>query len=365
MRWLTILALVGCNGKGLELLGSGDGDVSDSFVMLASEANGLAETTDVAIDPGSDDKLWTVNKELDRLVIFDSVSTGAEVEIVDDPYALHFMEQVTSIAMGAPGTFATCQDGQNTYNDRAEGNGFTGPSLWSTDPDILGISNPEAVAELGGDLGSHLDMLHESPECMGIAWDHDNVYWVFDGFNGDLVRYDFAEDHGPGFDDHCDGDIQRWVGLDLARVEDMVSHLVMDHETGMLYIADTGNGRILAVDTHTGVRGGDLSSVEEGACRGIYDKPGPDHYEWEGGTVFELVSGLDDPTGIELHDDMIFVAESGASYLSAYTLEGELVDEAATGFAPGAMQGIAIDTEGNLWSANSMSSQLLFLSAER
>ena len=25
-------------------------------------------------------------------------------------------------------------------------------------------------------------MQHESPLCVGIAWDHDKVYWVFDGF---------------------------------------------------------------------------------------------------------------------------------------------------------------------------------------
>jgi hypothetical protein len=40
-------------------------------------------------------------------------------------------------------------------------------------------------------------MLHESPQCMGITHDPErntpfgNVYWVFDGLNSTLIRYDF------------------------------------------------------------------------------------------------------------------------------------------------------------------------------
>ena len=37
-------------------------------------------------------------------------------------------------------------------------------------------------------------MLHESPLGMGIAHDHDNVYWYNDGFYNELVRYDFQQD---------------------------------------------------------------------------------------------------------------------------------------------------------------------------
>ena len=37
----------------------------------------------------------------------------------------------------------------------------------------------------------HSDMLHSAPLCAGIAWDpatttpYQNVYWVFDGHNGE------------------------------------------------------------------------------------------------------------------------------------------------------------------------------------
>jgi hypothetical protein len=132
-------------------------------------------------------------------------------------------------------------------------------------------------------LGSHLDMLHESPIGMGIAWEQRNAYWVFDGCGGsqfqnsrqvvnghgenftllqngvgdsngedpkrkdcndmgDIVRYDFRVDHGAGFDDHCDGIIERYAIGKVKRVEGVPSHMVMweDH----LFIADSGSGRI-------------------------------------------------------------------------------------------------------------------------
>ena len=50
-------------------------------------------------------------------------------------------------------------------------------------------------------------MLHESPSCIGIAHDPEvttafgNVYWAFDTTgnreNGQLVRFDFQQPHGP------------------------------------------------------------------------------------------------------------------------------------------------------------------------
>ena len=40
---------------------------------------------------------------------------------------------------------------------------------------------------------------------MGIAYETGNVYWIFDGNNNDIVRYDFVADHGPGNTFHDDG----------------------------------------------------------------------------------------------------------------------------------------------------------------
>ena len=158
-----------------------------------------------------------------------------------------------------------------------------GPSLWSADPDIFASTNPAAVNYLSNlygfyvDLGSHLDMLHESPLCMGIAWETDNVYWVFDGSDGSIVRYDFAEDHDVGYDDHSDGIIARYVTGRVSRVADVPSHLVYDDSSGLLYIADTGNNRVAVLDTTSGKRGQNLPMSEQVVAHYclLYTSPSP------------------------------------------------------------------------------------------
>src|SRR5690606_2860220 len=123
---------------------------------------------------------------------------------------------------------------------------------WSSNLGIYGIQPP-------GLNGSHLDMLHETPFCMGIAWERDNVYWVFNGNAGAIDRVDFHADHGPGNDDHSDGEYWRYVPGQVARVPNVPSHM---HLAGTwLYIADTGNGRVVRLDITSGVMGDPFSPV--------------------------------------------------------------------------------------------------------
>jgi DNA-binding beta-propeller fold protein YncE len=365
-RSLVLCALVACKPAAddvvvttLPVLGDGTNDIAGMLEVRGGAPDGLDRAQDLAFNPEVNGELWVVSRADDSVTIYDDAGTPDQVATwVQDPYALHFMEQVSSIAFGAPGTFATCQDSRNTYNGGNNPNNFMGPTLWSSDRSIFGISNPAAIDEVGGDLGSHLDMLHESPQCMGITWDHDNVYWVFDGLHSSINRYDFKVDHGVGYDDHCDGDIQRWTGLDVARVPGVVSHLVLDHDTGLLYIADTGNGRIAVLDTASGTRGSDLSSVEDGACQANYGKPGPEHYRWEGGAITTLVSGLAEPAGLELIDGTLFVTEHGTGHVRAFDLDGTELDWAATGRA-GALQGIYATSLGELWMVDGEADEIL------
>ncbi|HCH65490.1 MAG TPA: hypothetical protein DFR83_21985, partial [Deltaproteobacteria bacterium] len=187
---------------GLTLLGN-QGFYSVSIEEMATADDGLNMPRDLAFDPEVDGLLWVVNMRDDSVVhLFNAGTTEQSIDKVIDPYAVHFMDNVSSIDFGQPGTFGTCQESRNTYNGTAPPNYFMGPSLWPSDLDLFGTSNPEAVEYLSNlygypvDLGSHLDMLHESPLCMGIAWEYDNVYWVVDGYHGAVVRYDFVEDHG-------------------------------------------------------------------------------------------------------------------------------------------------------------------------
>jgi hypothetical protein len=121
-----------------------------------------------------------------------------------DRAAPHFLHRPTSIAFGADatsfgsvGTFGTCGESRNE-NGIEGGEDFMGPVLWSSDLEIFAKKDPAG-------LGSHLDMLHNSPLCMGIAHETANVYWTMSGKSNAIVKYDFGVDHNVGMDDHSDG----------------------------------------------------------------------------------------------------------------------------------------------------------------
>ena len=122
-----------------------------------------------------------------------------------DGNAWHFMALPTAIAFSGNSNFGTSQGVWNANsNNPTGGSPFTGPTLWSSD---LSIFAQDAGP---GTNGSHLDMLHETPYGQGIASESANAFWINDGNSGDIVRYDFAEDHGPGNDYHGDGIVHRY-----------------------------------------------------------------------------------------------------------------------------------------------------------
>lgn len=349
----------GCD-DGVEILGC-DGQTELRIEVWGDSGDGLATPRDLAFNPERPGEVWTVNRDDDSVVIYFDAGTGEQTDDkLLDPARNHFMEEVSSIAMGAPGTFATCQESGNTYDGQTQPNLFMGPTLWSSDLDVFATSNPEAVEYLSdlwnvppgfADLGSHLDMLHESPYCMGIAWSHDNVYWVFDGYDGALVRYDFHEDHGQGWDDHGDGVISRFVSGTVERVEDVPSHVEWDWDEFKLYVADTGHARIGSFDPSDATRGADLPRTE----------PATDHHAMDGGEWTTLVDGedvgLEEPSGIALHDGLIFVTDHADGDIFAFSMDGALEGKLELD-RPGLM-GIDFDPEGHLWVVDGEASELV------
>ncbi len=343
---------------GLPVLGSESNDISAvDFRVMGDVSDGLNTPRDLSFNPDVPGELWVVNRTDDSVTVFSDAGTDAQSsQHIIDPSARHFMDEVSSIAFGAalhePTTalnFATCQESTNTYDGLREENFFMGPTLWSSDLDIFGQSNPEAVeylSELYGsytDLGSHLDMLHESPLCTGIAHEYDNVYWVFDGYNQSIYRYDFQADHGAGFSDHDDGIIARYVEGQVAYSPGVPSHLVFDERTSLLYIADTGNNRIAVLDTSSGTRGDDLVSAESATT----------HYEMTGAVLSDFISGdafgLRAPSGLALIDDILFVTDNETSEIIAFDMDGEEVDRLNTGLERGALMGIVAPSLDDLW----------------
>jgi hypothetical protein len=340
---------------GFPALGNGTHDLESVIIdVIATDADGLNGPRDLDFNPDVPGELWVVNQHDDSTTtIFDAgLSTQLTLHLID-PFALHFMEEVSSISFSTGLQFGTCQESRNTYNGQAPGNDFMGPTLWSADFDIYAKSNPEAVQFNGFDLGSHLDMLHESPFCMGIAWERDNIYWTFDGLAGHVSRFDFQADHGPGFDDHSDGLIDHFTDVTVERLEGVPSHLVFDHDTGTLFVADTGNARILEVDPASAVESGDLAGLE----------PGVKVTAFTGATVRELVPPgehyLEAPSGIALFGELVFVTDNETSTIQVFDRDGNEVDYLETELPAGSLMGLRVDSVGHIWTVDFNTNRVL------
>lgn len=342
------------------------------FTLVGSAADGLQVPRDLAFHPERPGELWTVNRANDGTVIYFAAGTPEQrVEARADRLGNHFMEEVSSIAFGAANTFATCQESRNTYNNaRLPGNDFMGPTLWTADLAIYArvnqlfhladwqllplLAGRTCGTDMGASpaqprLGSHIDMNHESPLCMGIAHDRANVYWVMDGLHGNVVAYDFAQDHGPGYDDHSDAVLRRYPEATFTRVADVPSHAVLDAASGWLYYADTGGGAVLRLDTRSGAKARDLPVTAE---------PVAEYAEWRGARGERFASGLRRPSGIALHAGRLFVGDHATGEIIAYDAASRReLGRLATG-ARGLM-GLEVAPDGRLWFVDGAANQLV------
>jgi outer membrane protein assembly factor BamB len=217
----------------------------------------------------------------------------------------------------------------------AAGNDFMGPALWPADRELFVEEDKKK------ELGPHLDMLHSTPFCMGIAWEKGNRYWAFNGQRGALDMADFAAPHEPGGDDHSDGVKLRMLDGELARVPNVPSHMQLDHATGWLYIADTGNNRIVAVDIDSGTIGDKIF--------GNFD-PGTTLHMVDGVASKTVVEGrkkhLEHPSGLVLHDGLIYVSDHSNGQIRAFTMDGEDVATLETGRT--GVMGLTVSPDGEL-----------------
>ena len=318
------------------------------FTVIGTAADGLNAVRDLAFNPGAPEQLWTFNMLSHGVVLFFDPGTPQQTaEVRIDAYGQHFMAFVSSAAFGDNGNFASCQESRDEWNVGPQAqDDFMGPTLWSADLDVFAVVG-QAFPPAGGVEGSHLDMLHQSPLCMGIAHDKDNIYWAFDGLHGNLVRYDFQSDHGPGGSDHKDGIITRYTDATLTRVANIPGHMELDHATGMLYIADTGAGRIMRLDTSSGTNTGALSGEWDGAT-----------YTGVEGADYQLVvDGLDEPSGLALHEGRIFLSERGSGDVIALELDGTEIERMSTPASD--IMGITIGPAGDLWYVDATANEVV------
>lgn len=282
-----------------------------------------------------------------------ATEANGRADLVVDANSWHFMRRPSSIAFGAPelrlepgtpgadetgitepmlfsNTFATCHE--HWTGNATEGGAFIGPTLWTSDPAIYNGSN----GSFDWSNGSHLDMVHATQYCMGIAYESANVYWTFNGAFGALDRYDFESPHFPGHYDHDDGVVTRFVfpeGDELSRLPFVPSNLEM-HGTD-LYVADTGNGRVIRFDTvSTPTESGTFSTFESLDAT------------FHMGMGYEVIAdsaalgaawgGASEPSGLAfLDDDTLVVASHATGHITLLELDGTVIRTIDTGMGEG------------------------------
>lgn len=331
---------------------SGEGfsipEFGSELTIIGTEADGLNAPRDLEFNPANTGELWTFNMLSHGTVIYFEPGTDAQnAEVRIDTYGAHFMAFVSSGAFGDNGNFATCHESRDEWNvGPQEPDDFMGPTLWPADLSIYAMVGQDYPP--GAQEGSHLDMLHQSPLCMGIAHEAANAYWAYDGFNGNLVRYDFLTDHGPGGSDHTDATIRRFTDASVTRVSNVVSHLEFDHDTGLLYLADTGTGRIMRFDPSSATMTGNLPNNWDGAT---------EYTGWAGGDYEVLAEGFDEPSGLALHEGRLFVTEHGSGDIVALDLDGDELDRMGTDAVR--IMGITVGPEGKLWYADPGANEII------
>ena len=327
----------------------------------APDAPPLATPRALGFHPVTGD-LWVGNRATDSLTIARGASDyarspaegeeGPRVSSVArrfDRAHYHYMDQMAAFAFGSPSDphapLATCQESENTYDGMKRANRFMGPSLYDTvsgrwprdapihvdqggaacDPDAAENSENNSEEPPKTCFMTHTDMLHASPNCVGIAWDPEpetpfgNVYWVFDGLSGMLARFDFEKPHGPGSLDHSLANVRRYPELTLTRVAGVPGHVVVDAETRAVFVADTGGGRVVALHADSG-RFARHARVDLGGEYELWSSPEPsfEYSEFACASWFEFAAGLDRPSGLAIHGNTLLVGEHGTGVVHAF-----------------------------------------------
>ncbi len=322
--------------------------------VVASSVNELETPRDLDFHPIlTRNELWAINKGTEN-------SGGSTVTINNagflnqisqwkqDGNAWHFMSLPTGIEFSENENFATSTGVFDANHDGGEP--FTGPTLWSSDPLIY--------AEPSGFNGSHLDMVHESPHCMGIAAEKENVFWVTDGFSGDIVRYDFAGDHGPGHSDHSDAIVRRFpqVTFQADASFHVISDIVYDKNTDMVYYCDFGGQRIVRLDATSGTFLENLPPHEFVVEYSSYTNPFFNTF---------VSTGLLEPSGIDVVGNRMVVSDHANGDIIIYDISGSTGVELAripTG-TPGIM-GVKIGPDGMIWYVNANTNEIVRLAID-
>tara|TARA_B100001250_G_C19807244_1_gene793966 strand:- start:211 stop:2961 length:2751 start_codon:yes stop_codon:yes gene_type:complete len=317
-------------------------------VLIADSSDDLSDPRDLEFHPGRANQLWVANRATDSISIIHN--TGLENQYSEnrqDSHRNHFLEEVSAIAFGEyhsefDYTWGSAQETRNTYCGQGAPNNFMGPTLWPSS--LTHFAREHQNDNL---LGSHIDMNHESPDGMGIAHDSGNAFWYNDGYYGELVYYDFQQDHDTGEDDHSDGIVRRYADISLTRNAGIPGHMILDDDSGILYIADSGANRIVWVNTDDSSYNVQNIMNDNSRLEPLAEYSRITGIEWG-----VLASGLSSPSGIALDDGHLFVSLNGNGKIVAYDLstDGRSASELGSiQTSASSIMGLEIGPQGRLY----------------
>ncbi len=317
-----------------------------TYTNIVTSADQVDMPRDLDFKPNSNE-LWVMLKGGTNggsmVIVHNAGLVGQTDEYRKDTHSSHFMRVASAMAFSDNGEWAAVSEIQSTAGGNST---FMGPALWSADPNIFATVFQNAWVS-GFPLGSHRDMLHQSPFAMGIAADSAKVYWVMDGHNGNICRYDFVEDHGAGYDDHSAGKIWRYTDVLVTRVADIPSHMVLDRANHWLYFIDGGNKQIKRMNTLSGSITGNLSVPSTA------NEPLAGYKQVEGATV-EVVDtwATGQPCGIDYVDGRLIVSDNENGDIHLYDVTGTPAQLGVIPTGQAGIMGLKVGPDGRIWFVN-------------
>lgn len=328
---------------------------TSTFTEIANSSHGLSTPHDLDFVPSRPNEWWVLNKEANGgsvVIFFNAGKPTQSHQLRRDSHNSHFMARSVAIAFGDNGNFVSAQEIKNTAVSTST---FMGPCLWPGDTSIFARQHqnnwePDSL------LGSHIDMLHQSPYGMGVAYDSDNVYWYFDGHNGNICRYDFGPPHGVGEDDHSDGKIYRYTGVTVVRKPNVPSHMALDRTNNWLYFIDGGRNKVMRLKTNSGTIAGNLSVPSTAG------EPLAAYKQMTGATVETVIDSgvITAPCGIDYRNGRIVISDNANGQIHLYnvtTTTPALVGTFATGSA--GVMGVRIAGNNKIWYVNRTTQKLI------
>ena len=291
-----------------------DGGIPE-YQMIADVTNSILKPKDLAFQTtaGRVPALWVINYGTEfsggsTVMITDPGTSEQKTTLKKDGNSRHFMALPTALAFSENGDWATSS---GILDANGQGGAYTGPTLWPGDLSIYSnVGNPPTIKV----NGSHLDMVHQSPTAMGICNLKGNEYFVFDGYHGDLVYYDFVSGHQPGGDDHSDARVIHYhVSLKRDPSGFLPGHMEIDADKKYLYAVDTDRKRVVKVDITSGETTGAITvPLMHGERLAFFGEQ--KDVDW---SVF-AESNLVRPCGLAIKDDRIFISDNGTNEIICF-----------------------------------------------